>query len=180
MSLTRCFLAAYQTIMTRWIKATEMDLQELISLKQFLTALPRGVAVWLREQKPTCATKAAEMADDYEVARKSEGGVSGSAPSQKPISAPKTSSASFFQPQRSKTNHRGEIQCHWCKEWGHIQAVCPQRQTVWSKSHQQTSILEHHSSSNQNLAVIVCSKLSTSPQQGLFSSDGYSLYRTRT
>ena len=78
-----------------------MDLQELILLKQFLKMLPRDLAVWLKEQKPTCATKAAEMADDYEVARKSEGrpnqlqsaptsysqfqtgGASGSAPSQK-------------------------------------------------------------------------------------------------
>ena len=55
-----------------------------------LKTLPRNLVVWLRQQKPTCATKAAEMADDYEVARKSEGGVSGSAPSQKPTLAPKT------------------------------------------------------------------------------------------
>ena len=61
-----------------------------------MKTLPRDLVVWLREQKPTRATKAAEIADDYEVARKSEGGVSGSAPSQKPTSAPKTSSASFF------------------------------------------------------------------------------------
>ena len=124
----RMFLSRLSDQLTRWIKATEMDLQELILLEQFLKTLPRDLVVWLGEQKPTCATKAAEMADDYEVARKSEGGISGSAPSQKPTSAPKTSSASFFQPQRSKTNHRGEIQCHWCKEWGHIQAGCPQRQ----------------------------------------------------
>ena len=145
----KMFLSRLSDQLTRWIKATEMDLQELVLLEQFLKTLPRDLAVWLKEQKPTCATKAAEMADDYEVARKSEsrpsqlqsaptsysqfqtGGASGSAPSQKgpqrPMSTLKPSSA-VFQPQRSKTNHRGEIQCHWCKEWGHIQAMCPQRQ----------------------------------------------------
>ena len=89
------FLSRLSDQLSRWIKATEMDLQELILLEQFLKALPRDLAVWLREQKPTCATKAAEMADDYEVARKSEDGVSGSAPSQKPALAPQTSSHFF-------------------------------------------------------------------------------------
>ena len=105
----KMFLSRLSDQLTRWIKATEMDLQELILLEQFVKTLPRDLAVWLREQKPTCATKAAEMADDYEVARKSEDGVSGSAPSQNPASAPQTSSASFFQPQRSKTNQRGDM-----------------------------------------------------------------------
>ena len=140
----RMFLSRLSDQLTRWIKATEMDLQELVLLEQFLKTLPRDLAVWLREQKPMCATKAAEMADDYEVARKSECAVSGSAPSQRPTSAPKTSSASVFQPQRSGTNHRGEIQCHWCKEWGtHSSCMPTKTATVWDKSYQQTSILEH-------------------------------------
>ena len=68
-----------------------------------MKTLPRDLAVWLREQKP-CGTKAAAaMADEYRAARKCEGGVSGSAPSQTPTSAPKTSNASS---QRNKTNDR--------------------------------------------------------------------------
>ena len=94
------------------------------------------------------------MADDYEVVRRSEGlpshlesattsryqfrvaGGSSSTSSLKTTQKPGTFTGSgsgqpstTFQPHgRSRTNHRGEIQCHWCKEWGHITAVYPQTQ----------------------------------------------------
>ena len=130
-----------------------MDLQELVLLEQLLKTFPRDLEVWLKEQKPSCTAKVAEMADDYEVVRGSKGvpshlestttgryqfqvaGASSSTSSLKTTQKPGTFTRSgpgqpstAFQPQRSRTNHRGEIQCHWCKEWGHIAAVCPQRQ----------------------------------------------------
>ena len=117
-----------------------MDLQELVLLEQFLKTLPRELAIWLKKQNPTSAVKAAEMADDYDVARRGEvttppqsqsaSASAGNASAQ--ITLQKTtptfkSTNMAFQPQRSRTNHKGELQCHWCKNWGHIAAVCPQR-----------------------------------------------------
>ena len=136
----RMFLSRLCDQLTRWIKATEMDLQELVLLEQFLKTLPRELAIWLKEQNPTSAVKAAEMADDYDVARRGEvttppqsqsaSASAGNASAQ--ITLQKTtptfkSTNMAFQPQRSRTNHKGELQCHWCKNWGHIAAVCPQR-----------------------------------------------------
>ena len=50
-----------------------MDLQELVPLEQLLKTFPRDLEVWLKEQKPSCTAKVAEMADDYKVARGSKG-----------------------------------------------------------------------------------------------------------
>ena len=59
----------------RWEKAADdTDLRELVLLEQFLQALPRDMAVRVREEKPKSLKEASELADNYELAWKAEGG----------------------------------------------------------------------------------------------------------
>ena len=105
----KMFISQLSDQLTRWIKATEMDLQELILLEQFLKTLPRDLAVWLKEQKPACATKAAEMADDYEVARRSEGVLSQSQSIQTSFSQFQAGGASGNVPTQKVGQKSGPI-----------------------------------------------------------------------
>ena len=59
----------------RWEKAAEgTDLRQLVLLEQFLQALPRDIAIRVREEKPKTISEASEMADNYELAHKAERG----------------------------------------------------------------------------------------------------------
>ena len=45
-------------------------MEELVSIEQFLLSVPDDLRVWLRERKPESLHKAATLADDYVLARK--------------------------------------------------------------------------------------------------------------
>ena len=63
----------------RWEKAAEgTELRELVLLEQFLQALPKDMAVRVREEKPKNIKEVAELADTFELARKAEDGGSAS------------------------------------------------------------------------------------------------------
>jgi hypothetical protein len=131
-------------LLGRWERAAEeTELRELVLLEQFLQALPKDMAVRVREEKPKTIKEASEMADSYELARKADGGgaaqqeqqqqgldqtsnvgsgaPAGKARSQGPL--PRTSPGV----QRSKTNSRGDILCWECGRYGHIAVSCPNR-----------------------------------------------------
>ena len=131
----------------RWTKSQEMELRDLIILEKFLQGLSTDLLVWLKERKPKSAKEAAQMAEDYVLAR-------GTKPPNEKLSRPQRlqgepavkvaqekqqSSRPFFRappsevrniPPRSNTNTQGEKQCYNCKKWGHIVTVCPQRTTT--------------------------------------------------
>ena len=128
----------------RWTKSQGMELRDLIILEQFLQGVPTDLSVWLKERKPTSAKEAAQMADDYILARGTKPSYEKlhrpqrlqSEPSTKVMQEKQQSSKPFFRvpppevrniPPRSKTNTQGEKQCYNCKKWGHIATVCPQR-----------------------------------------------------
>jgi hypothetical protein len=106
-----------------------------------LQALPKDIAV--REENPKTIKEASEMADNYELARKADGGgavqqeqqqqgldqtsnVGSGAPTGKtrPQGPPPRTSA-VVQP--SKTNSSGDILCWVCGRYGHIAISCPNR-----------------------------------------------------
>jgi len=119
----------------RWEKSAEVDLREMVLLEQFLTALPRELALKVREGKPDSIKQAAVLADNYESARKSVQ----SERSHKDVPVMDVpvrdvlvkSSIGWEQERRSpgaarsKTNNRGDIQCFLCKKYGHIAVNCP-------------------------------------------------------
>ena len=123
----------------RWEKAVDgTDLRQLVLLDLFLQALPRDMAVRVREEKPKSMKEASEMADNYELARKAEGGGAGHSPDPpKPTPPAPSKSGSLGQAnskpavgaQRSKTNVKGDIQCWECKKYGHIAVACPERKS---------------------------------------------------
>ena len=46
-----------------------MKLRDLIILERFLQEVPTDLSVWLKERKPKSGKEAAQMADDYSLAR---------------------------------------------------------------------------------------------------------------
>ena len=112
-------------------------------LEQFFRALPRDMAIRVREEKPKSVREASELADNYELARKAGPGggvartpleeINPAVPSDK--SGPPSSAASRgVDVQRSKTNFRGEIQCWECKKYDHMAIACPDRQSAGGKA----------------------------------------------
>ena len=61
-----------------WCSATKVSsfvsLCELIILEQFKDAIPQSVSIYVNEQKPTTALKAAELADDFVLTHKNSFG----------------------------------------------------------------------------------------------------------
>ena len=55
---------------SRWTKAVDIPLEEVMLLEQFLQSVPAELGVWIRERKPRSVKEAAELADDYSLARK--------------------------------------------------------------------------------------------------------------
>ena len=122
----------------RWTKDQKMTVEELMVLDQFLAGVPEELRVWLKERKPESLKQAAELADDYSLAR------SRSTP-QKPVltGAAKLphndqSQTSHLPPGplpkplevgRSQTNWRGDKRCFQCGKFGHLLQTCPERRT---------------------------------------------------
>ena len=57
---------------TKWTKEcdTVAKLRDAMVMEQILNSLPKEVKVWLKERKPTTSHEAAQLADDYLLARK--------------------------------------------------------------------------------------------------------------
>ena len=53
----------------RWTKSQEMERRDLIILEQFLQGVSTDLSVWLKKRKPKSAKEAAQMTDDYVLAR---------------------------------------------------------------------------------------------------------------
>ena len=50
-----------------------MTVREVVIMEQVLLGMSEDMAVWLKERKPTSLEELSKMADDYELAQKSEG-----------------------------------------------------------------------------------------------------------
>ena len=139
----------------KWKESSEMNVDEMVLLEQFLQSVPEDLRVWLKERKPTSLDKAAELADDYVLARKAEMKAN-TFRHRKPNSLDqvsqytqvrreyplvdqnndrrvKTESSNSTSPtdghlQRNRTNAKGEKQCYHCKKWGHLMFSCPERE----------------------------------------------------
>ena len=114
------------------------DLRQLVLLKQFLQALPGDMVVWVQEEKPKSIKETSEMADNYELAHKVEGGRAGHSldppkltppASSRPGSSGQANSKPAVGVQRSKTNVKGDIQCWECKKYGHMAVACLERKS---------------------------------------------------
>ena len=117
-----------------------VDLRQLVLLEQFLQALPREMAIRVREEKPKSVKEAAEMADNYKLAWKAESGGVQQLESPKPVvPAPSKflghpNSKPVVGVQRDKTNYQGDIQCWECKRYGHMAIACPDRKSLTRKA----------------------------------------------
>ena len=137
--------------LNRWIQSSGSELKQNILLEQFLQSLPTDLAVKLKQRKPTSAKEAAGWADDYDQAHRGQE-QTGSQVKQPaaPASSDETSLPHRPSPRRgtprrgirgtagssfrSKTNSKGELQCFECRKWGHIAAVCPDKQSSGAKA----------------------------------------------
>jgi len=101
-----------------------------VLLEQFLIALPRELALKVREGKPDSIKQAAVLADNYESARKSV--QSERSHKDVPVKDVLVKSSTGWEQERqssgavrSKMNNRGDMQCFLCKKYGHIAVNCP-------------------------------------------------------
>ena len=114
-----------------WTAASELEgltLEGLTVLDQFLHCLPDDLVIWLRERKPKSVRQAAELADEYTMARGQTAPrrpqVDGNRGEKgKPMVPP---AASYGQHNRkggnpvtgwSRTNVRGDQQCYNCRQY---------------------------------------------------------------
>ena len=107
-------------------------------MEQLLQAIPRDMAVRIREEKPKSLNEASELADNYELAWEAEGGGAGqpldplkspAMPPSRPGSSGQAYGKSPVGVQRSRTNVKGEIQCWECKRYGHMAVACRERKS---------------------------------------------------
>jgi hypothetical protein len=124
-------------------------------LEQFLLSLPTELSVKLRERKPSTAKEAAGWADDYDLAHRLAGNPPGPSAVLQPRLKEEVEGSFKLPPKgnlqtghripgkkgggqsstlRSKTNHKGELQCFSCEEWGHIAAFCPNKKPTGVKA----------------------------------------------
>jgi len=135
-----------QDLYNKWKEASSISTDEMILIEHFMQSVTEDLRVWLKERKPDSLAKAAELADDYVLARKGEHRVPSTRPSRlNNPSAPDTSSqgddkassgsnpkneteSTYNQLSKSdKVNVRGEKQCYNCKRYGHLMYSCPDR-----------------------------------------------------
>ena len=137
----------------RWVASQEIPLEELVSIEQFLLSVPDDLRVWLRERKPESLHKAATLADDYVLARKTSRGFSSGRPAppsrnnpgqqgepaansqgQSRLPQPTVNAQdSSSRPGRSQTNSRGDKKCFQRGQFGHLMYSCPERRRSDSK-----------------------------------------------
>ena len=129
---------------SRWTKEQTMPVTEVVILEQFLQCVPEDLRVWLRERKPESLAQAAELADDFVLARKGEGRLpprkgpwtgpvtDGARPEQgkgsyTPRSSERLGPSTHFQEGRPRTNASGDKRCYQCGKYGHFFYHCPTR-----------------------------------------------------
>lgn len=133
----------------KWKEAAEMNLDEMILVEQFMQAVPEDLRVWLKERKPESQRKAAELADDYVLARKADNRgntlkprrfdteqITSSKPPMFDDRSARSNDSSKSHPMTDgsltrpdKTNTKGEKQCYYCKKYGHLMYSCPDRKS---------------------------------------------------
>ena len=130
---------------SRWVASQSIGIEELVKIEQFISGVPEDLRIWLRERKPESLRRAASLADDYALARKSNQRVNPgrpTVPSPTNNSRQQESSANNSQGQsqqgrptnnlnrngRSQTNARGDKRCFQCGKFGHLMYSCPETQ----------------------------------------------------
>ena len=103
-------------------------------MEQVLLGVSEDMAVWLKERKPTSLEELGKLADDYALARKSEGARPGrsNAPGlikeqakKNPDNKPTSHFRSPPVESRTQVNFRGDRRCFSCGRWGHLSYTCP-------------------------------------------------------
>ena len=155
----KMLLSRQQDQLYRWTQASGSELKQNILLEQFLQSLPPDLAVKLKEREPATAKEAASWADDYDLVHRGDGQTERqpprsalsdeTSPVQRPPpthATPKKGTAGLVgvgSSLRSKTNFKGELQCYECRKWGHIAAVCPNKQSSGAKADVKPAMLSH-------------------------------------
>ena len=119
----------------RWMKDQEMTVREAIIVEQVFMGVPEEMAVWLKEQKPKSLEELGKLADNYALARKSEGvrPLGPTAPGLKRCPGKLYAPAKEERPhpnaegRRVQVNTRGDKRCYICGRWGHLSYSCPNR-----------------------------------------------------
>ena len=131
---------------SRWVASQSIEIEKLVKkIEQFISDVPEDLRIWLRERKPESWRRAASLADDYALARKSNQRVNPgrpTVPSPTNSSRQQESSANNGQGQsqqsrptnnlnrngRSQTNARGDKRCFQCGKFGHLVYSYPETQ----------------------------------------------------
>ena len=119
----------------RWMKDQEMTVREAIIVEQVFMGVPEEMAVWLKEQKPKSLEELGKLADNYALARKSEGvrPLGPTAPGLKRCPGKRYAPMKEERPRpnaegrRVQVNTRGDKRCYICGRWGHLSYSCPNR-----------------------------------------------------
>ena len=119
----------------KWMKDQEMSLREVIIMEQVLMGVPEDMAVWLKERKPKSLDELGTLADDYVLARRSEGvrPLRPTAPGLRQGPGRANAFVKEEQPRpsaegrRVQVNTRGDKRCYICGRWGHLSYSCPNR-----------------------------------------------------
>ncbi|KAK0141255.1 hypothetical protein N1851_021770 [Merluccius polli] len=122
------FAREKSTLFDKWCQASKVatfdNLRELIVLEEFKNRLPEKIVIYLSEQKVTCVTDAAVLADEYLLTHKSVF----SPPvchDLVPIGRSPRSPKNSYRNPTAATGDTEERVCFYCHEQGHLIAVCP-------------------------------------------------------
>ncbi|KAL5516201.1 hypothetical protein EMCRGX_G001479 [Ephydatia muelleri] len=100
-------------VFRKWTRSstTVEQLADLMVKEQLLNTLPVNVKIWVEERRPGTAEEAAQLADDYFLARKQ--------------------AAQPFKPSEGKTPMESQSarRCYMCKQTGHVAKDCPSRKS---------------------------------------------------
>ena len=167
----KLLLSRQTDLLNRWSQSAGSELKEIVLLEQFLLSLPTELSVKLRERKPSTAKEAAGWADDYDVAHRLAGNPPGPSAVLQPRlkeegegsiklppkgnlqtghRIPGKKGGGQGSPLRSKTNHKGELQCFSCEEWGHIAAVCPNKKSTGVKAKSKPALFNQSGEEGQS------------------------------
>ena len=129
----------------RWMKDQKLTVREVVIMEQILLGVPEEMVVWLKERKPESLEQLGKLADDYVLARKSEG-----------VRSPRPTAPGFYKVEagnppsqvreerrrpvangeRTQVNFRGDKRCYSCGRWGHLSYSCPNKRVTELKEGQ--------------------------------------------
>ena len=117
-----------------------MSVREVVIMEQILLGVPAEMAVWLKEKKPESLDLLGRLADDYALARKSEG----AKPARLPAPGLKPEAYRPPNPMREErqragmgsgrvqVNAKGDKRCYSCGHWGHLSYSCPNKKALFA------------------------------------------------